>query len=118
MAGVRLAGVALFCIWASQSETLRVRRRCSCRRGRRCSRAAAAAAYDLLIVLIPMSLRSLSKSSEIVYANVKVASSGYVGLALVSDGFGRGLEVRIPFFICGKEVPPQNIPRVLRGETL
>ena len=49
---------------------------------------------------------------------MEVASSDDVGLVLVSDGFGRGLEAQISFFSCGKEVPPQNLPRVSRGETL
>ena len=44
----------------------------------------------------------------IVDANVEVASSDDVGLVLVSDGFGRGLETQLCFFLSGKEVPPQS----------
>ena len=43
---------------------------------------------------------------------MEVASSDDVGLVLVSSGFGRGVEARTFFFSCGKEVPPQNLPRV------
>ena len=35
-----------------------------------------------------------------------------------SGGFGRGHEAQIFFFLCGKEVPPQNLPRVSPGEIL
>ena len=49
---------------------------------------------------------------------MEVASSGDVGLVLVSDGFGRGLEAQIFFFLRGKEMPPQNLLRVSRGKIL
>ena len=41
-------------------------------------------------------------------ANMEVASSDDFVLVLVSDGFGQGLEARIYFFLCGKEVRPQS----------
>ena len=51
--------------------------------------------------------------------HVEVASSDDVGLVEVLDRFGRGLDVRVSFFLpYGKEVPTPNIPRVLRGETI
>ena len=50
---------------------------------------------------------------------MQVASSDDVGVALVSDGFGRGFEAQFSsYLVCRKEVPPQNLPRVSRGETL
>ena len=46
---------------------------------------------------------------------MEVPSSDDVGLVLVSDGFGRGLEAQISsFLVCGKEMPPQKPPS--RGE--
>ena len=55
----------------------------------------------------------------IVDANMEVVSSDDVGLVEVLDRFGRGLDVRVSFFLpYGKEVPTPNIPRVLRGETI
>ena len=41
---------------------------------------------------------------------MEVASSSNddVGLVLVLDRFGRGLDVQIYLFLCGKEVPPPN----------
>ena len=49
---------------------------------------------------------------------VEVASSDDVGLVEVLGRFGRGLDVQISFFLRGKEVPPQSLPRVSRGKTL
>ena len=45
------------------------------------------------------------------------ASSDDVGLSWSWTGFGLGLDVQISFFLCGKEVPPQNLRRVWRDLT-
>ena len=47
---------------------------------------------------------------------MEVTSDDDVGRVLVSDGFGRGLEAQIFFFLRGKEVPPQFFPCVSRGD--
>ena len=49
---------------------------------------------------------------------MEVASSDDVGLIGILDRFGRGLDAQFSFFLCGKEVPPQNLPRVSQGAIL
>ena len=79
---------------------------------------AAAEAYALPLFLFPIFRFLVERVQRSFDANKEVASSDDVGLVLLSDGFGRGLEKQIYFFSCGKEVPPQNLPRVTRGETI
>ena len=48
---------------------------------------------------------------------MEAAPSGDVGLiVVVLGGFGRVLDARVFFRVCGEEVPPQNFPHISRGQ--